>query len=530
MIWGFILLSSSLIFLMLIDIAPFLHIDEFMTVDLGRVVLQSDSDWSIAWMIERSQPAFVFFYIGPVLQELAYLGMGDYGPRISGVLGAFVAATALVIWLLKRETLSYAALILGLAFLLDPIFLQAYTIGRVDGWAMAACLTACWVLRSMRYEVDKGMIMRRLIFAGALIALGFFIWPSAVFLIPLVLIELSAAARRDNTNPSIREKHILYAALFCVGGLVASVILLIPIAPRMFELFGNVVEGVIINSSTRTSNHTLLDSQRILAGFVHLMQVLKFSPVLLLVALAGLIKGKELGLVVAGVAATLLMVCTVVYSHRIQYLLPYFIVAAAALFNSENKLFLRQRFGFIKASGLLLLVVWSTGLSLVARTVIALENKKELERGQVYKVAQDMIGSGEYTVYSFPYEFYYVGRNMGWKMYKPYLAIGVNPLYNHDVLQQTLSLVDYAIMPLAQMTPELENQFQTAGLYSKGIYHVYESTLNASDKVVTNKTRLQTFYFMPRQPYGPYQLFIKEKQLSLNASQVHYPKTISSSL
>ncbi|WP_018479250.1 hypothetical protein [Pontibacter roseus] len=520
-VWLCVVVVALIPLLTVLDIAPFLHIDEFMTVDLGRTILQPDSGWSIAWMHERSQPAFVFFYLGPVLQELTFQGMGEYGPRLSGILGAAMAASAMVGWLLARGAYRIAALLLGLTFLLDPVFVQAYTIGRVDGWAMAACLTACWVLRSIGGEEETGSVKKKLLIAGSLTALGFFIWPSPVFLVPLLLIELGAAVKRVKVSQSMREYHLPFFGLFCVGGLVATILLLIPIAPKLIELADNVVDGIIINSRTGTSNHSLLDSNRIMSGSIHLLQVLKFTPVLVLLALVGLIKGRELGLVAAGMAATLLMVCTVVYSHRIQYLLPYFIVAAATRFTTESKLGFKQRVGFLNVFGLVLLVSWAAGLSLVARTAIALENKSELKRSQVYQAAQDMIGPGEKAVYSLPYEFYYVGRHLGWKMYKPYLAVGVNPLINHDVLHQTLSLVDYAIMPLDQMTPELENQFQTSGLYSKGTYHVYESTLNASDKVVTNKTRLQTFYFMPQQPYGPYQLFIKEKRLSLDASTVY---------
>lgn len=103
-IWIVALVLVLLIFSLVLNVAPFLHIDEFMTVDLGRVILQPDSAWSIAWMTERSQPAFVFFYIGPVLQELAYLGLGEYGPRISGVEGAFVAATAIVRYFANSST------------------------------------------------------------------------------------------------------------------------------------------------------------------------------------------------------------------------------------------------------------------------------------------------------------------------------------------------------------------------------------------------------------------------------------------
>ncbi|WP_108210824.1 hypothetical protein [Pontibacter mucosus] len=511
-VWAAALTPVLIMFSLVLDIAPFMHIDEFMTIDLGRVILQPDTTWSIAWMLERNQAAFVFFYVGPVLQELAYQSIGEYGPRISGILGAVAAATAMVGWQHTRGTSGYASLVLGLIFLLDPIFVQAYTIGRVDGWAMAACLTACWCLESINKEDEIAAVRHKLILAGGATALAFFIWPSAIFLLPLVLFQLFTVIKRAKTIKPRRKVHQNNAVfLFIIGGSIASAALLIPIAPKLLDLLGNVIDGVIINSRTGTANYTLLDSQRITTGIKHLLQVLKFTPVLVTMALIGAFRGREWGLIAAGAVATLLMIATVVYSHRIQYLLPYFIVMTSGLIKRETGSNLTSK---IKLSGVLALaslLVWSAGLSLIARSIIAFEGKRELNRGQIYATAQEMIGVGEYAVYSFPYEFYYAGRSLGWKMYKPYLAVGVDPLLHHEVLQRMLKKVDFAIMPLPRLTPELEEQIQKAGMYEKGVYQVYEASLSGSDNRVTNKTRLQTFFFIPRQPYGPYKLYEKIK-------------------
>jgi len=64
MLWRKWLLIITVIFIAYaatLQVAPFLHMDELLTVDLGRIMLHPRTDWSIAWMAERSQPSFFFF-------------------------------------------------------------------------------------------------------------------------------------------------------------------------------------------------------------------------------------------------------------------------------------------------------------------------------------------------------------------------------------------------------------------------------------------------------------------------------------
>src|SRR3954454_11949518 len=79
--WFMCLAVISVIFLISMDIAPYLHTDEFTIIDLGRIILHPNTNWSITWMTEMDQPVFVWFYLGPVLQEFAFQ-LGQYGPRI----------------------------------------------------------------------------------------------------------------------------------------------------------------------------------------------------------------------------------------------------------------------------------------------------------------------------------------------------------------------------------------------------------------------------------------------------------------
>jgi hypothetical protein len=516
-IWIFALALIFTVFFAVIDVAPFLHLDEFMTIDLGRVILQPKSDWSIAWMMDRDQPAFVFFYLGPVFQELVYQMGGQYGPRISGIIGAFVAATAMIGWLLARGTSRNAVLVFGLIFLLDPIFVQAYTIGRVDGWAMAACLVSCWLLRDLIYRSkDRETNKRQIILAGMTAAIAFFIWPSVSFLFPLLFLELIYLVKSTITdNKNSWKANLFPFVLFGIGSIIATTLLIIPIAAQVYELFNNVVEGLLINTRFGAPGELGMNSRLNLDSLILLFNFLKFSPILLLFAFIGCIKNKETLLFCACMFAIIVMLCTVVYSHRIQYLLPYFIIGAAGLYKFKGGQDLKTGTSFMKTGGLMLLLVWSVGLSLIARTLLALDYNEERQRRLIYQAANKMIGPGNYSVYSHTCEFYYAGRSLGWRMYKPYLAVGDNPFINGKVLQQIFSHVEYLILQQEQLTQEVQQQLNESGMIGVGTYSLYNKSVDKVNSKITNADRLRHFYFIPRQPYGPYRLFAREKAFKI---------------
>jgi hypothetical protein len=162
--WLLAALAVLLIFSLTIEVAPFLHKDEFMIIDIGRIILNPDTDWSITWLVKRGEPVFLWFYVGPVVQELAFQSIGQYGPRIIALIGALAAATTMIGWLLARGTSRNAALLLGLIFLIDPIFVQAFTLGRVDGWTIALAISACWILRTTAPDYpNKNTLRKRVI-------------------------------------------------------------------------------------------------------------------------------------------------------------------------------------------------------------------------------------------------------------------------------------------------------------------------------------------------------------------------------
>jgi hypothetical protein len=504
-IWFIAISTIVVIYLSTIGIAPFLHSDEFLILDLGRIVLSPDTEWSIAWLADKNQPVFVWFYLGPVLQEGVYQVFGQYGPRIFALMGACVAATIMVGWLRSKRTRPIAAFILGLVFILDPLFVQSYSLGRVDSWTMALCIGSCWMLRRKNdLSTDSPLYKWQLVLAGAFMTIAFFVWPSAIFMVPLIFLEL---VNQTNKMPFGRNRGGFLNAMyfFGLGALVVAVLMIVPIAAQLYAHIDNVIEGITTNTRSGPKEQ---------AGFsrfnqiIEILRVFKFSPLVLIIAVLATIWQRNIGLLIAGVIVSVLMIFTVVYIQRVQYLLPYVVVAIAGVYrmrwpNNRNSTFYRR----LKLSALAGCLIWCIGLSLVARTVLALDQPEERNRNLLLNAAQTMIGPGNHTVFV-PNEFYYAARSLGWKMYKPYLA--QNDPLTPAIMQQILPRVDYLIGGTLRIPKEIDGLLKEEGLKYRGSFYIYDKNIKLEKGSNANIMRLRNLFSIFRQPYGPYRLFVRE--------------------
>lgn len=503
--WLCSIIFISFFFIITIDSTPFLHGDEFATIELGRNILQPKSDWSTLWLSLEKQPVFTWFYIGPVLQELTYNIFGEYGPRAMSLFGAFVAATAAVSWLLAFGTKKYAAFLLGIIFFLDPLFVQSYTIARIDCWAIALCFFACWILRSNK---SINNFNGRIVVAGILVTLSFFIWPSALFLFPLVLLELISLVRNKISAYGfislLKAFLILFSTCF-----ITTILILIPIASIAFDSIHNVIEGIRLNLISSPNSAENSSSLNIYGNSLEILRTLKYSPFLPLIALFTIVTRKELGLFIAGMSIIVLLVLTVVYVHRVLYMVPYFVFVVANLYTTKQ----HERYKPIKKkvlNGFLtILLVWSVGLTLIARTVLASIDKDDRKREQIQVAAQQIIGKGEHRVFLSAQEFYYAGRDLGWKMYTPYLAL--NNALTFKTLKTVIPTADYFIMRERQITPEFIVGMKEAGMHDKGVRNLYDGTYN-DDLKIDNIRRLRNLYHIYVKPYGPYRVFVRHEK------------------
>ncbi|WP_157578952.1 hypothetical protein [Pontibacter roseus] len=501
-LWVLALSVISVVFLATMDIGPYMHSDEFVILDMGRTILDPKTNWSIAWLADQEQPVYLISYLGNVMQELSFEFGGQYSPRVSALIGALAAATALVGLLVARGTLIWPAFWLGLVFLFDPLFVQSFTIGRIDSWTMALCLSSCWILRGNQDHDFKGKAFSaRLLLAGALACIAFFTWPSAVFLFPLIALELLNVLGQGSIHRAIQKDNLKPVLLFVAGGGIAMLFLLAPIASQLPAQFSNALASFKANAHSGSSG----EERAVFQNYLGLLRVLKFSPFIVILAVVAAIKVKQPLLVIAFGAVTALMVFTLVYINRVQYLIPYFAVCISYLYTKDNA---DSSNRLLRIGGIAILLFWSIGMSLGVRTFLAFDAPAHRDRNLVYQAALSLVGPGNHRVY-IPYDMYYAGRKLGWQMYRAYLAYN-NPL-TFEVLNKVLPYVDYVIMIQYQVTEEVENGLLAEGWHDAGVLALYSEPAEPFTGVTTNEIRVRNLYSIFEKPYGPYRLFVREK-------------------
>lgn len=439
--WYSTILIIIFIHLLTISISPTVWQDEVQILDYGRVFWEPHSDWSINWNFTSSRPYFPLSYLsgapGEILLRLSDFSV--FAPRLFPLVGAVSAATVSLYWLLARKVLPTAAWLISLAFLLDPIFVGGYRGARVDCWVFAFCLGSCYLLRLAHYNAHnlrKVNIYSAL--SGSLASLAFFIWPSAVLLYPLILLELLSLVLA--LKPKIKQKSSVYLIIlaFLSGGIITTIFLLIPI----WEQFVLALSDTAGAASQRSGAEILFRVEAwkgLLASFRH-------SYFILLFAFISLAFKFRKGLMLATLLAILAVIFTGVYVHRAVYLLPYFLALIGELFSTES---VNIKFPFEKLfSSLILasLVVWASSLSLVLRPAIALNQKSERDPVIIENVARSSIGAGDYNVYFVDaFEFYHAGRKLGWHMFSS-VALGDSNLQLTDTnFHDLLSRIDYVV-------------------------------------------------------------------------------------
>jgi len=507
--WLLVLIPIAIVFGATLPIAPFLHKDEFMIVDLGRIILNPETDWSITWLTDSATPVFLYSYLGPVMQELSFQWIGQYGPRIVSWIGALTAATTVVGWLMSKGISKNVSFGLGLVFLLDPILVQAHSMGRLDGWTMAFCLAACWILSSTSSIQSKVIFRGRILLAGSLAAFAFFLWPSMIFLFPLIVLELVYVSIRSSNIVERRKQLLVVPAFFTIGGIATGILLIVPIADQIYTQIGNLLQTLHVN--VRPGSEWAKGSGfSFLRGFV---SNLKFTPILVLFALLGSIIRRDRGLIFVTILPILLISLTIVYIDRIIYLTPYFIALIACLYTASRNDFYFIK--FIKRVALPMLIIWAVSFSLVFRSVLAIRSDSGNDRELVDKAANSLIGQGDKSVLLLnSLEFYYPGRELNWKMYSPYITMG-EPL-SDESFQKIIAKVDYAVIGHALITTKLESLLNENGIFYSKDYYVYNEAPEVFNGVTTNVWRLRFLFAIYHHPYGPYRLYTRKRNINQN--------------
>jgi hypothetical protein len=509
-----------------LDVLPSLMQDEAQITDYGRLTLDPLSRWSVTWWVAGEKPLLLWSYLGPVFAELGYQfgGTSGVGPRIVALIGGFAAATVALAWLIQRKVPAAFAGLLSLAFLLDPLFTLSQRMARTDSWVMTFCLTSCWLLRLSR-DKEKTTRILLVMLAGVLAALSAFVWPSALFLFPLIFAEfLSSFYDGHFTRRSIQKtsKLLLY---FTIGGLFASVLLLVPIRHQLSTILEDMRNMVALNvNASKTSFERfsgIFNYQswaKIAKAFIKTL-----SPFLPLLGIWALFFRRERGIVLAFIFTLIIILTTLVYEFRLLYLLPYFMVLTSNLFLNAGRKSVKPAVQRVTAGLLVFTVVWSISISVVLRSGFAYKDGAQRERNLIEVAARSAIGTGDHKVFlAFTYEFYFTGRSLGWQMYTPYIQfsfdkdgnwIRENDFKPKDRFMKLLSKMDYAIFSGSEIDDDLSAQLRSSGLEYRGPIHIGiqgpEGNSTSSERSISG---IISWYLQGAPRYGPYMLFARSDQ------------------
>ncbi len=409
-IWIALVIGFLAITLPNLALWPTLFQDEMQIIDYGRVFLDPSTDWSMGWLVHESAPMTSMAYLGVALQELAYLAGSPsiLGARMSSVLGAVLASSLLLGWLRARNTPALVALVLSLAFLLNPIFNESYRQGRVDSWAFVCFFAAAWLLREGTRNLPMNGRARLLLFlSGVFAGLSLYIWPSSLSLMPLFLVELLVAVWIAAGGGAAKSfgQSVRVAVPIALGGLVTTGLLAVPILLELSTYLRNLEYAVEVQKYAASIQRPLLALYNV------------YDPWLIPLTLLSLLLPRNWPYVPALGIAVAVMYQTMVYPMRVLYLLPYLMVimAGALTWVVQDRTAPRRKLVIVLA--LALMVGGNVWVSAWQRPHLAVSQAEARSPAQFDEQLRSSIGAGEFRVLTTEWEIYYAARALGWKTY-----------------------------------------------------------------------------------------------------------------
>jgi putative flippase GtrA len=434
-------------------VIPLPWLDEVHIVEMGRSALARGSlETSFMVNSDGTGSFLAVYYLGPVLQELAFRLAGFSGVRLLPMLGLLAASIFCRLWLLKRRMSPWIATLLALVLLVDPLLTQSIRLVRVDSLAIAMCFMTLYCLR--RSADHQGPPPRSDLFiVGILTGTSLFVWPTSLLFVFFYLAEFWLLRHEQQLSP--RASFVLLLSAGCGAGL-SILLLLIPLLPQFTTLVMNlqsyfsgqgVSATVDLNGiAYRIFICTLKDGLR--------------SPFFMLAAFLGLLAciiriRRNAFLVSSFLVTFFLCVRSGLHSFRFLYLFPFFF--QFALLGIRQ---LGERSPKWSQGLLVCILIYGFSTSVFAYVGMSLIYKGR-SLSAVTAQLRDVIGAGGKRVYSRTFQTYYPGRTLGWKHYR----------YANDLLilddekhAHLLAKVDYVIDSVMPTYYAIEESFTLYGL------------------------------------------------------------------
>jgi hypothetical protein len=413
-LWIAILALVLGVHLLTLTLSPTVWIDEANMVEHGRIFLDPSSDWSILW---SGKPIYLITYLGVLFQELAFrISQSMVGPRLLSTVGGLLSGTFALAYLRTCQVPQKIAFLLAVLLVLEPMFVQSYRGARVDSWAIAFCLGACWLLRIAGECLRQGKsVTQWVILAGSLAAASQFVWISAPMLMPLMLVEgLTLLQRAHPTSASRRTGRLYLAGVVILAWMGTTALLMLPILPHLTVALQDLQLLSTINNTLRERGNLITELKTI---FSDIASTYKLDPLLLIVFGAGLFYTRDRKLFFVSLLVIGLTLSTKVYMLRCIYLLPYVVCVVGSVFNPHHSPAKGQKWMTRIVS---LTLLWCIVFSLILRPVNALTQAPARNPNLLSEAGQSLVGRRSENVYLSDPELYYVGRSLGWKMYTFY--------------------------------------------------------------------------------------------------------------
>ncbi len=438
--------------------------DEIEILEIGRFsIFNVRPEWSIGLIPMQdgtlSVPYPFFHYLsGAILEALYRLTGGFICGRIFMLLSLPCCAFALLAYLREKGISPMVAFIVTGMFLVDPNATICAHWYRPDLWCMAMTFLALTLIMRSRTSPRSKLL---LFASGALTAMSLFFWITSVLLVPFVLLEFCLVHRKSDGEGPTSNILPRFVALF-IGGTVATAILLAPLFKYIPEIISQYLSISEVGTVTAVSDTPLSAALGRMYDFI---KIACRSPFTWFAAAIGVfLSRRHLPHAVLFAIIVAFIIATRVYHLRMVYLMPYVYlftaVSAERLIHSGNRLVTRLSkaylvgalaFGFALAVVVMNFAAWPESNTL---TLLAQKLKTALP-AKTPKVC----------LVDFEHEFYYAGRQLGWRMYSTYDRTKILEEPYASILDTMDAVIVSSMLP--PLTGKMEQTLQEHGFENK---------------------------------------------------------------
>lgn len=487
-VWVLILflIATMSIHLLTASYSPVHWMDEVQIADIAwNGVSEKSSPSSLCMISEDGTPnkmSWAIYYVGGVVHEASYCLMGHAGPRYVNILLLAMLSLAVFYYAKKKTDDSTSALILAALFSCLPALVRSVRGGRVDVLALLfVVLSLCVVnFKSANRKIEAlGYVV-----AGSLVVLGFFSWISSLMLVPVVLCEMIDIQVQKGHSWRDVLKFLVLAA---IGASIASVVLLLPFTLNFRE---TIIQFTIILSSNTNDSGSGINRTIQFAPF---LKEILFVPAFIGFGVALLFFRKRAWIAALGVVVfALTCLATRVYIYRMLYFSIYALIGVVYFIRDASA---KPRKVVVAILGCMFCV--SLFASVIVRNVMELPTRNVRDYEKVKNILADRLGVGSsVVVYMDAFELAYVGRDLGWTLYRT--------ANMRRFIPEIVKKADYYIAQSHAVPPELSKELETIGF--RALFDIDEQTYSEENVVARLVKR-----FNRASVLGPYSVYIRKK-------------------